>query len=369
MNILMVSNGFPPSIGGVQTHVAELSRALVQLGHHVHVITRIEDRSSATEEDFFGVHVHRIKLPSSHLLYDWIMRRTVRALHRSISFDVIHVHGMRPLKACSDNGPPLVFTNHTSSFVRRSHQGGRVKEKMRKQLALADLIFTPSSLLAEKTREAGFGGTIEYICNGVDIERYSPGPSSMRSTYGIPDQAFVAIFAGRLQPVKGLLVLARALQQLHEPDLFVVVAGDGSERQPFEEARASFAFPDNVIMLGAVPNEKMVDLYRGSDVLLLPSLMEATSISGLEAMACGLPIIGSRVGGIPAIVDEEQSGLLVQPGNEEALALAIKTLKTDRKLCAELGQNSRTKVVTDFSWETIAAQIVKAYKQCLSSRD
>lgn len=363
MNILMVTNEFLPSIGGVQTHVHELSRALVRLGHAVHVLTRRRDQSAPADEFIDGIRVHRCRLADSHLIYDWQLRRRLKKLVREFAIDVVHVHGMRPLKACAGAAATVVFTNHTSGFLRRAGLGEKLREKMRRQLEIADCVLAPSEELADRTRETGYTGDVKFIANGVDTEKFCPGESDLRVSLSIPQSAFVAVLARRLVQKNGVLYLARALAQIESTDFHLVVAGDGAERGDFETLARASACGDRVHMLGAVANASMPNVYRAADVAILPSLMEATSIAGLEAMACGLPLIGTRVGGIPAIVDDGLSGILVEPANVDAMAAAINALLADRERASALGRSSLAKAQEQFCWPEIARQTLSVYQR------
>ena len=361
MNILMVTNEFPPRIGGIQTHVYELSRALVKLGHHVYVLTRLKDPSLPKEETREGINIFRCKLVNSHLVYNWQLRRKLRELINTFNIDIVHVHGMRPLEGCKNLAIPVIFTNHTSSFIKRSQQGKNVQLKMLKQLKVADAILAPSQILADQTRATGYAGPIRFISNGVDIEKFSPGVSGVRNKLNIPESAFVIIMAGRLHAVKGVVYLAKALSLLSHPDLHVIVVGEGSEKNEFETITRSSPCADHIHMLGSIPNDDMPDFYRAADVSILPSLMEATSITGLEAMACGLAVIGTNVGGLPVIINDGVNGLLVEPKSAEALAGAIQNLLSDRRLTKNMGQDGRKRAVNEFSWARIAQHVLDSY--------
>ena len=367
MNILMVSNEFPPSLGGVQTHVYELSRALVLLGHQVDVITRLKDEDLPAFEDTSGVRIHRIPLAVNHLIYNWQLLKKIRSLVDNRCINVIHVHGMRPLAACKKLNLPVVFTNHTSSFLKRFEQGSAQRQKMLKLLQAVSMVIAPSQLLIDKTIQTGYRGTANFVPNGVDVGKFSPGDSSLRERLGLAESDFVVLFAGRLHKVKGVDCLAAAVEFAALPKLHLVVAGDGDERADLEKNATRHLGSDHVHMLGAVANPDMPDVYRGADVAVLPSLMEATSIAGLEAMACGLPLIGSRVGGLPYIIEEGRSGLLFEPGVPEDLGNTIRTLYEDRELTERMGRRSRQRVVELFSWEKIAAQTAELYRQTLAT--
>ena len=361
MNILMVSNEFPPRIGGVQTHVFELSKALVKLGHQVYVLTRLKDTSLPRAETREGINIFRCRLVDSHLVYNWQLRRNLRGLISTFNIEIVHVHGMRPLVSSKNLDVPVIFTNHTSSFIKRSHQGKSIQRKMLKQLKAASTILAPSQTLVEQTRATGYKGPIKFISNGVDVEKFSPGFSDVRERLNIPEDAFVIIMAGRLHAVKGVVYLAKAISTINHPDLHVIVVGEGSERVEFETIIQSSSSAGRVHMLGVVPNDDMPDIYRAADVSILPSLMEATSIAGLEAMACGLAVIGTNVGGLPVIINDGVNGLLVESKSAEALARAIQNLLSDRILVRNMGKEGRKRAVNEFSWSRIAQHIIDSY--------
>lgn len=363
MKILMVTNEYPPSVGGVQTHVYELSKALVGLGHRVCVATRLKNSSLPLSQIVHGVNVFRFKLAKSHLVYDWQLKRELQRLVNRFEIDVIHVHGMRPLNAAKACQTPVVFTNHTSSFLKRSRGKPAILRKMGKQLNGIEKVLAPSQVLVEQTQAMGYSGPVLFVPNGVDTVKFSPGISRMRQKLDIPDRAFVLLMSGRLHAVKGVVDLAKAVSLIDNPELHVVIVGEGPEGAKFETIARDVSCVPKIHLLGSFDNAAMPEVYRGADALALPSRMEATSIAGLEAMASGLPIIGSRVGGIPVLVQEGQNGLLVEPGSPAQLARAIEVLITDRKRAQEMGQESLKIARSRFSWDRVARQTVAHYPQ------
>jgi len=360
MKIIMVSNEFPPSIGGVQTHVYELSRAMVRLGHSVTVITRLFDTLLPEEEFMDGVKVIRTKLSNNHWLYDLKLHYLLMDMIKKEGYQAVHIHGMRPLKACKKLGVPVVFTNHTSSFLKRVKQGNKVLEKMRRQLMIADTVLAPSDELVEATLKTGYSGAVKFISNGVDTARFFPTSSNVRIKLGIPESAFVAVLARRLVEKNGVLYFAKAIAMTKREDLHVIVAGDGADRAAFEQIINEAGCEDRVHFLGAVNNQNMPEIFSSGDVSVLPSLMEATSIAGLEAMACEIPLIGTNVGGIPVIIENDETGILVEPRSPAALSRAMVKLCEDRGLAKYMGQKSLEKVQKEFSWDVIAQKSLEA---------
>ena len=366
MNILMVTNAFPPeSMGGVDTHIFELSRALIKAGHTVRIVART--RQNSAPDNFHGIPVDQVRDPGSHLLFDLKLASALRRLISKHDIDIVHVHMGRRLNACKKLPAPVIFTNHVSSFVRRASKGYWNKLKLRHQLRPAEAILTASEILADKTRHVGYKGPITYIANGVDTDTFCPGESKLRNQLGIPDDAFVLAVACRLHPVKGVVHLAKAVAELNHPNLHVIVAGDGSERQKIESILEEQITAGRVHMLGAVDYAEMPDIYRAANASALPSLMEATSIAGLEAMACGLPIIASRVGGLPFIIDDGRTGLLTQPESPQELRQALEKLLKNPALSAKMGAAALERVEREFTWRKTADLITSHYQSLVGT--
>lgn len=364
----MVSNEFLPSIGGVQTHVYELAIAMVRLGHKVAVVTRQKSSLNVPDvECMEGVDIYRHKLPNNHLIYDWALKRILKRLVTTEGFDCIHVHGMRPLTAAKKVGVPVFFTNHTSSYLKRIKGNSKTIEKMRKQFEGVKVILAPSQELKDATVASGYKGPVHFVSNGVDHHRFYPQPSELRKQLGIPDGAFVAVLARRLVEKNGVLYFAKAITAIDDKDFYVIVAGDGVDRPEFESIINQGGCSDRVKFLGGVDNKAMPSVFSAGNISVLPSLMEATSIAGLEAMACGLALVGTNVGGIPYIIDDNNTGLLVNPADAESLSKAIKYCLDNREHCAGMSQRALEQVHQRFSWDIIAEQTLQYFHDNLSN--
>jgi glycosyltransferase involved in cell wall biosynthesis len=367
MNIGLVSVDFFPHVGGIAAHVRELGRALVQLGHEVHVFSVPILDQPAGESTLDGMHVHRL---ATTLLQPFYTRNTRRALREAIGrygLDLLHVHGIRPLPASRDLGVPVVFTNHSSGFLKRVAAGPRQRRRIAHRLAHVDHVLAPSGELADCTAAVGFGGPVDFIPNGVDTQKFSPGKSRQRADWGVPAETPVMLLARRLVEKNGVIVFANALTRLKDLPWVAVFAGDGNQRTRIEATLAEHQLLHRCRMLGSVPNTLMPDLYRGADISVLPSFMEATSITGLESMATALPLVGSDVGGIPTLIDADQTGVLVPPGDADALAAALSGLLTDSQRRRRMGEAARRRAEACFSWRTIATQTAAVYESHLRS--
>ena len=378
MKICMVSFDFLPNPGGVASHVFEISRALVKEGHSVCVIAATYDPQSRREE-LGGFTVYRVPVPRIRKVRAAIFATRaaglLRKLSRSKEFDVIHWHNILPDSLVTKIGKAKarIFTNHTSGFLQ-IYDRGRWGFVYRWLLDHADAMIAPSKELAEKstflTRRPVF-----YIPNGVDPERFSPslqGADKIRSRYGIGRQDLIVLCPRRFVPKNGVVYLAEALPLILQVvrNVVVIFAGGGfpSEQQKVKEiVRRNEADP-HAIFTGTIPNSEMPAFYQAADVVVLPSLMEATSLAGLEAKASGCPIVGTTVGGIPEIVSDGVDGILVPPRDPKALASAIVKLSKDGTLRAEMGRVARNEALKRFTWSIIAKRTVQVYEAVLGDR-
>ena len=368
LRIALVSADFAPNVGGVAAHVVELGRALVALGHEVHVVTRPLGGMRDFHAECRGMQVWRPRLPRAEPFYGWLLNRWLRGWLRRYPQDLLHVHGMRPLRASRGLGLPVVFTNHTSGYLQRIGRGGRELAKIRRCLAHVGLVLAPSEELCEATRAAGYEGPVRYIPNGVDVQTFTPGFSDLRAGWSVGADETVVLLARRLVEKNGVVVFAEAATRLRGEPVRFVFAGDGPERERVEQILEQGGVKRQSILLGSVPNRLMVNVYRAADLSVLPSFKEATSITGLESMACGLPLVGTRVGGIPDLFEEGETGLLVPPGDPQAIADALRELITDPARRRAMGECARARAEAHFAWERIAGRTLEAYAEVLGDR-
>lgn len=363
MNILLISMDYPPVPGGISAHVYELAKAFNTMGHKVSVVTRLRDNNPA-KSSVNGVDIYRVSLRYIALFYGLQTRKFVRSLLPEVKPDIIHIHGMGPLEWYNIDHIPLAYTNHTSGYLKRIKKGGlRRIAMLKKHFAKVDLFLAPSEELLHIPFE--IRGDKQFIANGVDGEKFKQKPEKrlqIRESLGIGINDTVAIITRRLVDKNGVIYLAQATEFLQDKNLRLIVIGDGPERGAVEKEFHRHC-AERAIFLGNKTHDAIVDFYSAADFSILPSLMEATSISGLEAMAAGLPLVGTEVGGIPELIKDGVNGYLCEPANPRDLATKIDTLVSQD--LEKLGYNSRKMVEDNFDWQQIAAKTLKAYKRIL----
>ena len=212
-------------------------------------------------------------------------------------------------------------------------------------------------------------GRVHVIRNGIDTRQYAPDHGTdVLDRYGIdPGRPSVA-FVGRVTRQKGLPVLLRAAAGLDRAAQLVICAGQADtpelEAEVGELARELRASRDGVTWIsGMLAKREVIQLLTHAALFACPSLYEPLGIVNLEAMACGTAVVGSRVGGIPEVVADGRTGLLVPPGDPAALADAMNVLAADQRLAAEMGRCGRARAEAEFGWAGIAAQTAALYAE------
>lgn len=383
MRILMMSEDFLPYIGGIGHHVVELSGALERRGHDVHLLARIPHWYKSTAVDIKRVKTCLVptytfergrlnKLRHIEFLLKGI--NSLRHLMRHNEFDIVHWHGLwsdNTLAAFArlNSRAKLVFTNHSSKFLEML--SSKLKRDILKTvLTKPDACIAPSKELADKYGLIFSNIKTLFISNGVDLERFGRGWDGLqaRQTLGLPKEGLIVACPRRLCHKNGIHHLLSAIPHIPEGQrpLFVI-AGNGPMADELTAQAESLGITNHLRFLGAVPYNEMPVLYAASDLVVIPSLMEATSLAALEAMASGLPIIASAVGGLKDILEHSDAGLLVPPANPHLLAQAIVSLIKD-PVNRERMSVSAKRLALKYSWDEVAHQTEDIYKSLLSFR-
>lgn len=209
---------------------------------------------------------------------------------------------------------------------------------------------------------------IHLIYEGIDPDHFGSlqdGRAAARQRLGLPADAVVVVCAASLTWRKGQVHLLRAFAQLagRFPEARLVLAGDGPEREALEAARTELGMEDAVLLPGRIAAE---DCLAVADVAAMPSLLEGLSVACLEAMATGLPVVASRVGGLPESVADGVTGLLTQPGDEAALAEALARFLADAELRHDMGAAGKVRAREKFSASEMAEKTEKLYVELVA---
>jgi glycosyltransferase involved in cell wall biosynthesis len=369
MRILLHCVYYPPEVGGLESHVHQLARGLVERGHQVRVVTSRSLPEVPRDEEMDGVRVHRSWFPMRNPL-GWVLH-SLGSLPRTRAWarwsDVIHAQAFASIPPCGIAAAaahrPLVATLHTSHFLVRA-QRPLWKPLLGRLVAWPDHVLAASSEIAEVGEGLAPGTRVEALTNGVDTHRFRPVPPLLNEH----EIKYSILLPRRLFHKNGVTFAVQALPHIlaEVPQARLLVVGDGPERPRMEALARELGVTERVHFLGRRPHEEMPGLLASGQVALFPSLMEATSVAALEAMACGRPVVATRVGGLPEIVDESV-GALVPPADPEALARAAVALLQRPDLEA-LGTRARERVVRYWSNDRLVDRHLEIYEALVEGR-
>ena len=365
-------------IGGMQNHTAELTRALDRRGVLQTVLTTRPPTAPYFQRLGDHARVIRLGLPVRRFRQLYAPQAAILAPIVAARADVVHVHlgedlAVLPVGAAAArvHHLPLVLTIHTS--LRHTLAVSNLRSAVLKTLG------GPIERWGEHSAEAVLVITPRLrrllLSDGVDENRIHLIPPGVNSSLfeGPFEDPFAGIgrprvlFVGRLAPQKGVSTLVAAAGLLKHPSAQVLLVGDGPERKALEKEAKRIGVGDRFHFVGFVAHERLPAVLVHADLLVLPSIYEELGTVLLKAMQAALPIVASNIGGIPDVIEDGVNGLLVSPGEPEALARAIDRLLADRDLARRLSEGAQERA-KDYDWEVLAERVLRVYQGVSAGR-
>lgn len=389
--VCLLTETFHPVVGGAETHARLLARQLNALGMSTFVLTRRSDPKLSCAESVNGIRVCRVAPARMNRFgkYAMIPFTFAELVRRRASYDIIFVCGFRVL------GAPAVMAAKMlgKTCVLRAEALGEMSGRYASMFRGLPLLVGPLFRACIRARNGvlkradGFVGISEPVScefeqcgasaerifglpNGIDTELFRPvdrvAKRLLRERLGLPIRAEIASYSGKLNRGKGLEQLLRAWEIVTRarPDAHLVLIGSGSgmslscedDLRRFVHQRG---MESGVTFTGYVEN--VHEYLQASDLFVFPTESEAFGLSLVEAMSCGLPVIASQTGGIPDIVRHSRNGILVKPGDADALARDVIFLMGEPSLVRSLSANARRTVSERYSIETVAARYYELF--------
>jgi glycosyltransferase involved in cell wall biosynthesis len=366
MRILLVSYEYPPVGAGAATAGGAIAKALTELGHWVIVLTgRCKGLPSRYEDQ--GIIIHRVpslrsRMDRSHVLEMasflaaglMFVPKIVRT-HRVESAIVFFSMPCGPIGLLgrwicgvpyiiSLRGGDVPGAEPSLNFLHR------LLRPIRRTVLKNSIEIVANSNGLRKMAETADPFPVQVIPNGVDTELFIPAHSKPPRN----ESVLRILFVGRFQQQKNLPFLFRQVAQLPITTFELHLVGDGPEKQRLEKLARKLGIASAITWHGWLPPAALPHVYQSADCLVNPSLYEGMSNVVLEAMACRLPVIASRVPGNDELVREGETGFLFDLQEPDSLMNAFEQLMNDRDLCARLGANARNRVTKNFSWSKVA---------------
>ncbi len=412
MNIAMLSYHTCPlailggkNTGGMNVYVRELTRFLGRQGVHVDVFTRSQDEHIPSVSHDLGYFNRVVHIPAGpeHALpkeqiwtyTDEFAQRIIEfSANKGIKYDLIHAHywmsGMAGDILKKAWNVPMVQMFHTLGLMKQQiaqneeeFEGDYRIKGEREVMRVADQIIAATE--AERSQLNKLYnvdvGKISIIPPGVDIHHFYPIPQDeAKEAIGLLPEDRVALFVGRIEPLKGVDTLIRAMAIVREtcvlfqcPDYLIIIGGDpeddpqkmSAEMNRLQGLCQELGLTSMILFLGKRGQATLPYYYAAAEVVVMPSHYESFGMVALEAMACGTPVIASRVGGLKYLIQDGCTGYFVPAQDPLALAEKLRLLFVNKELRLRLGQNAAT-FANDFSWEKITFNVLELYEKMIS---
>ncbi|MCL4560350.1 MAG: glycosyltransferase [Chloroflexi bacterium] len=390
--------------GGMNVYVRDLTRELGRLGVHVDVFTRSQDEHVPHVLHDLGygnrvVHVPagpEIPLPKKELagyLPQYVEGILTFAADKNLRYDVIHSHYWLSGLAARD-----LRASWNIPFIQMFHTLGKMKNRVANSTAEMEgeyrlegervVIHEADKIVAATLAEQAqlqflYGAPKEKITvvpPGVDTSRFYPIPADeARAVVGVPPGERLLLYVGRIEPLKGVDTLIRAIALMRQegllsvyPHYLAIIGGDpdvSPEDMTAEMARlqalsASLGLGDLVVFLGKRSQDSLAYYYSAAEVVVVPSHYESFGMVALEAMACGTPVVASQVGGLAFLVQDGITGFHVPDGNPDALCDALSRLIMSPGLRRKMAENAAAYAL-GYAWEKVAPRLTDLYEQLI----
>ncbi len=357
----------------LSTYAPELNRQ--GIGVHVVVLQERDGNPAAARLQAEGVPVELVPLDKLRRIDQ--VGSAIRRL-RVLGPDIIHAHLEASTVLTGIAGlvlrVPTVATLHTREYPERFDRAG-ARLWLRNQFLIAayDQVICLSESLEEDARRHGLGrAALTSIGNGVDISQFDRtkrgSVSQARAELGIPSSVKLIVSVAVLRAQKGIDRLLRAIVEVRPavPDLHLLIVGDGVERGPLEQLSRDLGLADVVTFAGF--RNDVARLLSAGDLFVLPTLWDALPTVVMEAMAAGLPIVASRVGGLPDMVQDGVEGALVSTDNEGELVSAICRILGDDGLYQDMAAAARRRAESQFSLAGQVAKLATLYRNLAAAK-
>lgn len=390
MNILMTTIFSYPHEGGLSSHITTLKSGLESMGHTVDILSfsHLPPFRKTLLAKAPGFLLNSMKKGSGQLFND---RQRMKLLTATIKkstkrYDIIHAQDIFATLASIEAGIPTIQTVHgyysfeaisRGAIFENSEEDLLLQEYERKAYRSATKVVTVDRRIKEYI---GHAAHVEAttIKNFIDVTAFKPKTTNREETqkrFLIPSHKRMLLVPRRMTEKNGVIYPLLALPEVlkKNPDTVLVYAGTGEQQSKLEETATKLCLQESVLFLGSVPYENMNNVYGASDIVLIPSVHshgveEATSISALEAMGSGSPVIASRIGGLKEIITDGEDGLLVEEKNPVELAQAITMLLNDSSQGERLAIKAREKIELEYSHLTAAKHFMDVYQEVLDTK-
>jgi L-malate glycosyltransferase len=364
-----------PTVGGSGVIATELGKMLAERGHEIHFIT--SSVPFRLNKIYPTVFFHEVEVNNYSVFqyppYDIALASKMAEVIKEEKLDILHVHYAIPHAVCavlardmSGENIGIVTTLHGTD-ISVLGEDSTLAPAIKYGIDHSDIVTTVSNALKEETYDRiETVKPIETIYNFVDEGEFHPmNGAALKAGFGIKEEERVLIHVSNFRKIKNMPHIIDAFMKVREAmPAKLLLVGDGPEKHRVMDQVKSSPYPDDVLFLGK--QENVAELFSISDLKLLLSEKESFGLVLLEAMACGVPGIGTNIGGIPEVITHGENGFIVELGDIDAVANYAIELLSDEEMLSRFRLNALEAVQTKFRSEAIIEQYEKLYERLAS---
>ncbi len=367
-----------PTYGGSGVVATELGLELAARGHQVHFISyAIPHRLNHFVENIFYHEVEMASYPLfEHSLYDISLTSKMLEVIEYENLDLIHVHYAIPhaisaylakqIRKKMNSSIKFITTLHGTDITLMGLEPSFMP-LVKFSIEESDGVTVVSRFLKEKTlTNFNIQKEIEVIYNFIDINKYRPTESKDFRNHIAPNGEKVLVHTSNFRAVKRVTDTIKILDIVNKQiPARLLLVGDGPERSECERLSRELNLQEEVIFLGK--QDALPEILNAADIFLMPSQSESFGLSALEAMACGLPVVSSSVGGLPELIIHNETGYIAEIGDVERMAKYVLDLLTNEKKYKTFSLNSRNRAVQNFDKDLIVPKYIEYYEKVMNS--
>ena len=381
MHVLLLNYEFPPAGGGAGFATYNIGRELVRMGVSVDVLTsRIEGETDGDTLDGMRIYrvpswrkgIHDCGMLGAYSYVGFAFHKRYKLL-KSTNYDLEHYFfslptGILSLSPIPRNKNTYIVSLRGSDVPGYDPFNPKLERMHRILLPLTKRIWRNASAVVALSQglkaialQTAPSQDIDVISNGIEVDHFSPYTGEYKH-----DGPLRLITVSRLLERKGIHHLLAAIANPSPLPVTLNIVGTGSYEDELRKACTEYGLDDRVTFTGFVRRDKLPELYRQHDVFALPSQTESFGLVFAEAMACGLPIIGTDVGGIPELVRHGTDGILVKPAEPGKVRESLEALLNNPAKRKAMGLAARQRIEEKYAWRVIASQYLEHYRKVLS---
>jgi 1,2-diacylglycerol 3-alpha-glucosyltransferase len=364
MNIVMITDTYPPHVNGAALATERLAQQLVLHGNTVSVIAP-SDSFQSQKSILKNITIYRVR--SVPVLFEKAQEfrvspkplhdKEIKSIIKEINPDIIYINeplllGLSAIKIGKQAKIPVVASHHfmPENLIHYLHLPPKIEDMIHRRVwkwyaklcTNFEVVICPTPIAADLIKKYRSDVRLRIISNGIDLQVFSKKNDGayLRAQFNLPDKP-ILLFVGRLDKEKNIDVLIRAAALLKEKYAFhIVVVGQGKEKSSLKKLATNVGISKDITFTGFLPKKDLPNIYTLADVFVMPSIAELQSLVTMEAMASGLPVVGANAVAIPHLVHNGENGFLFEPGDEYSLAEKLSMVLADKKLRNKMSEKS-----------------------------